>query len=455
MSRREFLLSVCGSATVFFALNACTREEHLATGSSSSPYPTSEPGGSYSVSPTATLDPDDGFEDLGGEEFVFDIQGHLLEYELNPVLHGQTFWQLFPQQDCGESDPRVCYSIEHFLDLMFLRSDTSKLVLSALPIYPEGSPMSPEIMNVTRKIVEGLCRDDRVLLHAQALPNVGSLDVALDGMRAAAEAYPIAAWKTFTHFPVAFTGEGTGWWLDDHDPDLPQVGEAMIRTAKELDIPTICTHKGLSLGSPYASPSDMGPAAARHPDMSFVAYHSGFETGVFEGPYTEATAEVGVNRLITSMKRAGVGPNQNVYAEIGSSWWYLFRYPTQAAHFLGKLLRYVGEDNVLWGTDCLFYGSPQPLIQALRAFEISEELQESWGYPKLTKELKAKILGLNGAALYGIEPATEPCLFTRRELEKIRRTLPGFSGALGPRTVAQAEVFREHDREEMAGARAR
>ena len=36
------------------------------------------------------------------------------------------------------------------------------------------------------------------------------------------------------------------------------------------------------------------------------------------------------------------------------------RYPDQAAHVLGKLLTHVGEDNVLWGTDCLFYGSPQP-----------------------------------------------------------------------------------------------
>ena len=69
------------------------------------------------------------------------------------------------------------------------------------------------------------------------------------------------------------------------------------------------------------------------------------------------------------------------------------RYPDQAAHFLGKLLRYVGEDNVLWGTDCLFYGSPQPMIQAMRAFQISAEFQERYGYPKLTKELKAKILG--------------------------------------------------------------
>ena len=37
---------------------------------------------------------------------------------------------------------------------------------------------------------------------------------------------------------------------------------------------------------------------------------------------------------------------------------------------LGKLLVHVGEDNVLWGTDAVFYGSPQGQIQAFRAFQI-------------------------------------------------------------------------------------
>ena len=65
------------------------------------------------------------------------------------------------------------------------------------------------------------------------------------------------------------------------------------------------------------------------------------------------------------------------------------RAPTQAAHVLGKLLTHVG-DNVVWGTDCLFYGSPQPQIQAFRAFHISSEFQERYGYPALTKELEGE-----------------------------------------------------------------
>ena len=61
----------------------------------------------------------------------------------------------------------------------------------------------------------------------------------------------------------------------------------------------------------------------------------------------------------------------------------------------------------------------------LKAFQITEEYQERYGYPTLTRELKAKILGLNGAALYEVDPTDAPCEFTVRELEQIRRQLPG------------------------------
>jgi len=112
MSRREFLLSICGAATTLIALDACTREAHHANPSAT----TSGPGGGYSIPPEASLEPEPAQGAIGGEEFVFDVQGHLLEYDLNPILNGQDFWSRFPQQNCGEDDPRVCYSIESFLD---------------------------------------------------------------------------------------------------------------------------------------------------------------------------------------------------------------------------------------------------------------------------------------------------------------------------------------------------
>jgi predicted TIM-barrel fold metal-dependent hydrolase len=433
VSRRRFLLSLCGAATTLVALNSCTRESLRR-----------EPGGRYEVAPEATLDEDAARETLGGEEFVFDIQGHLLEYDLNPTINseGADFWSLFPQQNCGADDPRDCYTIEQFLELMFIRSDTSMVVISALPIAPEGSPLSMEVMEETQRVAKALCRDERVLVHALALPNVGELHANLDAMQAMAESQSISAWKVFTHYPDLYDHNGAAWRLDDGDPGLAQVGAAFVEKAIDVGVPTICTHKGFSGGSSFATPADVGGAARMHPDANFVVYHSGFDQTT-EGPYEKATGDIGINRLITSMRENGIGPNENVYAELGSTWWYVMRTPDTAAHVIGKLLKYVGENNVLWGTDCLFYGSPQDQIQALRTLQISDEFQERYGYPRLTKEFKGNILGANGARLYGVEPLRR-CEFNRRELEEIRKSLPGRNQTLGPSTPDEASAFRSH-----------
>jgi hypothetical protein len=91
-----------------------------------------------------------------------------------------------------------------------------------------------------------------------------------------------------------------------------------------------------------------------------------------------------------------------VYAELGSTWRFLMRDPDSAAHALGKLFRYCGTDNVLWGTDSIWYGSPQDQIQAFRTFQIAPELRSMYGYPEITPALRAKIFGLNATRVYAI-----------------------------------------------------
>ena len=434
MSRRDFLFTLTASATTLLTLQGCLNDSDKST------------GGSYRVPTEADRDLDAAREALGGQEFIFDVQGHHLEYDLMPSTRGEPFFgSVFPQVNCGEDDPRACFAREVFLEELFPRSDTDMVTLSALPIAPQGSPLSAAIMEETRHTAELVCGWESVLLHAQALPNYGSLQANLEEMERNVARYPIAAWKVFTHFPDAFGDPGNAWRLDDADPSLRQVGHAFIQKARELGVKTICAHKGFGAGSSFASPKDVPRAARDFPDVDFIVYHSGFErTGPPEGPYTRATAEQGINRLITAMKRHGVRPNQNVYAELGSTWWTVMRDPTQAAHILGKLLRYVGENNVLRGTDCIFYGSPQDQIQTLRTFQISEEFQERYGYPALTRERKAKILGLNGARVYGVEPHGVPCKFTRVELEQVRREIRGKHATYGPRNEAEVRRVREH-----------
>jgi hypothetical protein len=111
---------------------------------------------------------------------------------------------------------------------------------------------------------------------------------------------------------------------------------------------------------------------------------------------------------------------------------------------LGKLLRHVGEDNVLWGTDAVFYGAPQDQIQAFRAFQITPEYQERFGYPALTDEIKRKVLGLNALRLHDIDPVPVKCQFTRDELERIRLTLPTAHETFGPQTPSEVRALAAH-----------
>ena len=123
-----------------------------------------------------------------------------------------------------------------------------------------------------------------------------------------------------------------------------------------------------------------------------------------------------------SLELAGIGKDGNVWAELGGVWREVMKKPTEAAHVIGKLLKHLGEDRILWGTDGIWFGSPQDQIQAFRAFEIPVELQEKHGYPALTREAKAKIFGLNAARVYGVEPDEI------RQVAEGRRRLEGAPG---------------------------
>ena len=94
-----------------------------------------------------------------------------------------------------------------------------------------------------------------------------------------------------------------------------------------------------------------------------------------------------------------------MYAELGSTWFLMLRRPVEAAHVLGKLLAALGPDRIVWGTDSTWYGSPQPLIDAFRAFQIPERMQAEHGYPPLTADVKERILSANAQSLYGVSDA--------------------------------------------------
>ncbi|MDH3705684.1 MAG: amidohydrolase [Acidimicrobiia bacterium] len=435
VSRRAFLASSCGSALTLLTLAACSNEAGQATQGA-------EPGGTFTLPPTSTTEPEVATSVLADDtQFVMDVQGHLLEYDLTPDEPWDgTFYtgQMFPQANCGEDDPRACFSIESFLDLYFLQSDTSLVVLSAIPVFESPSPLSPEVMAQTRAIAAALCDHDRILAHGMATPNVGDVEEQLAAMADLRAEFDVSAWKMYPHIPAS-----TPFRFDDADPSLPQIGGRFLDQVRQVGPPIVCVHKGISsVGGGYpADPADIGPAAVDNPDISFVVYHSGYELAVSEGPYDPADPNGGIDRLLVSCEAAGVGPGANVYAELGSTWRSVMGDPDQAAHTLGKLLVAFGEDRVVWGTDSIWYGSPQDQIEAFRAFEITEQFQEQYGYPALTDEVKDKILGLNSAELYGVDPTHVDCEFTGEELRTIRQEVAPEPVTLGPVQAAEVDAL--------------
>ena len=77
--------------------------------------------------------------------------------------------------------------------------------------------------------------------------------------------------------------------------------------------------------------------------------------------------------------------------------------PTACAHVLGQLVDAFGADHVLWGTDSIWYGTPQWQIEAFRRFEIPQALIDGHGYQPLTRQVKEQIFGLNAARLFGVD----------------------------------------------------
>ncbi|MFN3566929.1 MAG: amidohydrolase family protein [Burkholderiaceae bacterium] len=423
LPRRRYLVSLLGAAATLAAFDRA----FAAAGAR---------GGRYALPREAPYELAAARQALAGDEFIFDVQLH----HVNPQgawrrRAGPNAFKGFPNAGCGKADHVECFSSERLLKDVFLDSDTAMGVLSHVPGGVDTNPLDFEAAGATRAAANALDGTERLLLHGRCMPTLAG---EVEGMDAQAARWPLAGFKTYTQFGPR--DGAAGFHLDDERYGLP-----FIERARKLGVRNVCVHKGLAFGPrgyEFSSSLDVGRAARRYPELNFLVYHSGFDTGVKEGPY-DPQAKFGVDALIRSVAENGV---KNVYAELGSTWRFVMRDPDQAAHLLGKLLKHLGEDNILWGTDSIWYGSPQDQIQAFRAFEISREFQERYGYPALTPAVKRKVFGLNAARVYGLEPDAIRGRLARDRVHKARLEYlnapdPSFA-TLGPRTRREFIALR-------------
>jgi hypothetical protein len=426
LKRRQFLVSACGAASTLIALNRA----NAAAGRT---------GGYFDVPAEAALEPQLAQATVGGiagrkREFIFDVQGHFVDPSGAWVKNASPdAFRWSPKTSCVLSTKKDfshldCLGPDEFVKDVFMDSDTDMMVLSFVPSSRDAEPLTIQAADAVRAIVARLEGSKRLLLHGRVNPNQpGDLE-AMDELK---EKWGVSAWKTYTQFGP----QGVGYFLSD------ETGARFIERARATGVKVICVHKGLPFGArsyQHSQCSDVGSVAKRYPDAKFLIYHSGFVTTVREQAYDHAAKRDGIDTLIRSLIEHGVKPGSNVYAELGSTWRFLMRDPQAAAHALGKLFKYCGPDNVLWGTDSIWYGSPQDQIQAFRTFQIAPELRERHGYPEITSELRAKVFGLNAAKVYGLSAAevrkyTAADSIARERLAYQERPDPHFC-TYGPKT---------------------
>jgi uncharacterized protein len=397
----------------------------------------------------------DTLRNLPGE-FIFDVQSHHVDPEgmwrvTNPAF-AAFFAAVWPQaREGGEADPIQNLSRFHYLKEIYLDSATTMSVLSCVPTSPDANnPLPLAEAAETVNVVNDLARSRRAVLHAFVMPNRGSagdadpnteppyLDEELALMEERAKRYGkiLRGWKTYCAWgsvPYA-----SGWFLDS------DTGMAFLEQVKAISArydrvpPVVATHKGFALpgfDQRAATPRDIGPAAKANPGVRFLVYHSGYDIGDDQKPYAgddKADSNTNtVDALIKSLrenqydatrfrkKGQRFGNVPNVYAELGSVWRNVMNDPDQAAHLLGKLITYVGPKRIAWGTDSLWYGSPQPEIVGLRRFEFTQAGKELYRLPyglegdvndptrkapRPERTIRNGILGRNAARAYEINP---------------------------------------------------
>jgi len=386
MDRRGFLRSACGLATAFVAMNEVY-------------------GSLFSVDSAEAAQPDAAAARSAGtsHQFVFDDQLHFVRDDYpwaglaDLAKYAAAHWNPAMQNDpVGLGVNR--YKFDNFLKEVYFDSDTRVGLLSGAPFdNPDNWFLSNDQMSLfTPKQAGWLEEVDRCIASVRP-----------------------TSWKGYTiGDPLSPETTKYPWRLDD----AALMGPFYDRIVK-AGITTVCIHKGLmpkdyETSIPggawrYANVDDVGQAAKQWPQVNFVIYHSALRA-FLEDPQSELdkferTGEINwVSDLARIPEQFGVG---NVYCDLGTSFAIsAVTNPRFCAAMLGTLIKGLGHEHVFWGTDSVWYGSPQWQIEAFRRLEIPEDMQKRFGFAPLGAAdgpVKSDILGYNAARHYRLDLAAD------------------------------------------------
>jgi predicted TIM-barrel fold metal-dependent hydrolase len=397
LGRRRFLQTASGMAAAFLAMN----EVH---------------GPLYAVSRAEAQQPDAAAARAAAlkDQFIMDVHTHFLR----PDTRIMTFVNARRAVGRAGWNPDLVGKEQTIQDLMeaswfkevFLDSDTKVALISGAPSEePIDWFLTNDMKFDARKRVNDASGTKRVLSHAIFTPGRPGW---MEEVERSIEQLKPDSFKGYT------IGDNTNkhlaihpWRMDDEKLLYPFY-ERLLKAG----INTVCVHKGLFPQQvtqqfphllPFAGVDDVGKAAKDWPQINFVIYHSAYRWtgGGGAGMGVEQFARTGRVDWTTDLSEipAKYGVT-NVYGDLGQ----IFAQttviePGLCAALMGTLIRGLGADHVVWGTDAIWTGSPQWQIEALRRLEIPEDMQRRHGFAPLGAAdgpVKTAIFGGNSAKMY-------------------------------------------------------
>jgi predicted TIM-barrel fold metal-dependent hydrolase len=394
MTRREFLRTSSGMAAAFLAMNAVY-------------------GNLFDVAAAEASDPELAAErasKLAGQ-FIFDVQNHFVrdDFAWDGILALGEYAKRWNPVLEAEGVTMQRFKFENYVKEVFLDSETTIALLSAAPSdEAHNMILDNDQLARARAIVNSIAGSRRLLCHAVIRPGQPGW---LDEIDRAVEVLKPDSWKGYTvGDPLA--PSGYPWRLDDEKLVYPA-----YEKMQKAGIRNVCIHKGLLPADyetswknwRYAMVDDLPRAAKDWPGLNFIIYHSALKPFLTSPDESLAQFESSgrmdwVTDLAEIPAKHGV---TNVYAELGTTFASsVITHPRHCAAMLGTLVKGVGVERVLWGTDAVWYGSPQWQIEAFRRIEIPEDMWKKHGFAPLGPAdgpVKTAIFGRNAAPLYGIE----------------------------------------------------
>lgn len=410
MKRRDFLRTGSGMAAAMVALNEVF-------------------GRCYDVNAAEVEDQRAFAEKWPKNQFIFDVQTHHVDvsrrwYEDTPEGRRTTqFFRFLRPLARNLKESLEQLNRAHYVKEIFGDSETVMAIISGVPTREwNRNPLPPDQMAGTRDYVNGLAGSQRLLSHGLLRPNLGKRE--LEEMERQVKKLRVCGWKMYTG---AELGE-RAWFLDDEKVAYP-----FWERSRKLGVRNLCVHKGLPLGAfneKACTPLDLEKAARDWPDMNFIVYHSAYRgTGFIArgtgervtDPKRDDPQEIPwISDIFRILRR---NPKiRNIYFELGSTFNQLSSSnPVRCLHMLGQMIQTAGADHILWGTDCIWGGSPDSQIQRFRRIRMTDELMEKFKYPELTDKVKNQIFGLNAARLFGVDVKARRNAIRADRLTRIRQ----------------------------------